>query len=405
MAITATFNNDSNNISQLISPLIVKGDSDETTQDNFVYELVIKLGADTIFTGNYDFNPQGVVLANVFKILELVFKPDEVAEFNLPTTADNILQNSDGNNIKYVSFEVSEYYSVSATTSPTKQATDTITKTIIWSKKYAPSLDLSVLIPTSPTAGQFLTESKRTQTLNENEYRTLSFFHGTGVGDYIQINYRDSSGASLGTALIALGAAPTVNSQGAANQYLKTFGAGPANLEKMNTNSFHPSNYPTLSYYEVYIIDNIVDENKTSETFTFKIGCKKGITIRFVNRWGVWDYYTFKQYNKKSVSQTKSSYRSESGDYQGSNYTEPNKRQLTDYNKQNEEQLQVKTDYIDEETQAYLYDLFNSPDVRVIEGNEEHPLNLVNSSYDFLDRENDGLIEIEFTFKYSRRKW
>ena len=413
MAITATFNNASEAVTQLIKPLIIKATSTETSSNNFSYKVVVKLGSTVIFSSNYPPNAQDVVLADISNVVEFTLISDENAVFDLPLTSNNISANSDGGNIKYITVDVIEVFASAPGLTPTDGATSTINKAVLFSKTDSPSISIIDLVPRSPILGGFLTTSKRAIPMAIGEYKTLSFFFGNstytgGVGTfrYLFVDYYNAAGTLLESNRHDFGSAgvnPT--SQAGANEFIKTFGVGAANLERMTDSEWKPSTHPTATYYEVYLGD-AVTPTVISEKMRFDLNCKKGVTIKFVNQFGVWDYYTFRGANRIESNQTKETFRADSGNYQGDNYTETkSRRQLTDYNKKNEETLFVKTGFIDEITRDFLYELYNSPDVRLIRNDSEIPINSTLSSYNFESREFRSLIEIDFTFKFSRVKW
>ncbi len=414
MAITATFNNVADAVTQLIKPLIVKGDSNQIAQPKFSYRIVIKLGSATIYTSNYPFNGLGFILADISKVLEYIFEPDENAAFNLPLSANVLGASSDGGNIKYITVEVSELFAASSTTAPTVGATSTLNKVVLFSLADAPILNIISLVPQSNVDGKFLTNSLRSLPMAIDEFKTLSFFFGssaytggTGTGRFLVVDYFNASGVLLESNNYdfgSLGVNP--NSQANANDFIKTFGIGAANLERMADTEWKPSTHSTLSYYECYLVDELDTPTIKSDKIRFNITCESGITIKFVNEFGVWDYYTFRSWNRKEVSQTKETFRSDAGNFQGANYTQKaSNRGLTDFNKRNEMSLSVKTGYIDETTRDFLFELFKSPDVRLIENDVEIPINSVSTNYPFDKRKYKSLIEIDFTFKYANEIW
>ena len=129
--------------------------------------------------------------------------------------------------------------------------------------------------------------------------------------------------------------------------------------------------------------------------------------LHWLNKFGVWDSFTFTLVSIDSTNVSSSGYSRESGVWDGTAYTYPlYQGQATTYSKTAKDNLILNSDWINEEVQKWLVrELYESPNVYLEQGENFEPVNVVNSGYQFKQRRVNGLIqevvEIERTYLYN----
>jgi hypothetical protein len=133
-----------------------------------------------------------------------------------------------------------------------------------------------------------------------------------------------------------------------------------------------------------------------------------GATLRFMNKFGAYDNYLF-TYNKRYSASVKSfEFERSQGSWSNGVYSlsKANTGRLS-YLKQTTKKLQLISDWLDETTQNWLTQLYDSPAVYINEGEENESVIITNSSYQIKQDKHDELfneiVEIEFTPENSIR--
>lgn len=133
-----------------------------------------------------------------------------------------------------------------------------------------------------------------------------------------------------------------------------------------------------------------------------------GATLRFMNKYGAYDNYLF-TYNKRYSASVKSfEFERSQGSWSNGVYSlsKANTGRLS-YLKQTTKKLQLISDWLDETTQNWLTQLYDSPAVYINEGEENESVIITNSSYQIKQDKHDELfneiVEIEFTPENSIR--
>ena len=133
-----------------------------------------------------------------------------------------------------------------------------------------------------------------------------------------------------------------------------------------------------------------------------------GATLRFMNKYGAYDNYLF-TYNKRYSASVKSfEFERSQGSWSNGVYSlsKANTGRLS-YLKQTTKKLQLISDWLDETTQNWLTQLYDSPAVYINEGTEDESVIVTNSSYQIKQDKHDELfneiVEIEFTPENSIR--
>jgi hypothetical protein len=129
--------------------------------------------------------------------------------------------------------------------------------------------------------------------------------------------------------------------------------------------------------------------------------------LHWLNKFGVWDAFTFTLVSTDSTKVSSTGYNRESGVWDGTAYTYPfYQGQATTYAKTAKDTLILNSDWINEEVQQWLVrELYESPNVYLEQGENFEPVNVVNSGYEFKQRRINGLIqevvEIQRTYLYN----
>ena len=174
----------------------------------------------------------------------------------------------------------------------------------------------------------------------------------------------------------------------------------------------------TWAYYNVVLIDSSgVEKSKTYKYIKRNADCKgfEKIRLTWLNKFGVWDYYTF---TKKSVKQTKINrnyYSSVKGNWNDSTFTKyGGDRGRGVITTKATESISINSDWIytDEEA-AWLEELFISQDVYIINdattfyettagyGDYMIPVVITNTDYQRYTRANDKVAQYNINLEYS----
>ena len=166
---------------------------------------------------------------------------------------------------------------------------------------------------------------------------------------------------------------------------------------------------------DCYYYEFRVDVAGVSQVGPFRIyvdkDCKRYETRRlhWLNKYGVWDSFTFSLVSIDSSTVQSYGYQREKGVWDGTSYTYPlYQGEKTTFAKTASDQLILNSDFIRQEVQQWLVrGLYESPVVylEVEDGTEFEPVNVTNSNYQFKTRRRDGLIQeqitIERTYTYT----
>ena len=150
-------------------------------------------------------------------------------------------------------------------------------------------------------------------------------------------------------------------------------------------------------YYSVYLDYGGVT---TSEAFNIYMDhdCERYDIQRLVwlNKFGVWDSFSFKLLSQESSDVTATRYQGEPGEWNGNNYSYTLTKGITrTYNKQAVDNLLLNSDWIKEGVQNWLVrELYESPVVYInSKPNDFELVNVTNANYLLKQRRKDGLIQ------------
>lgn len=168
------------------------------------------------------------------------------------------------------------------------------------------------------------------------------------------------------------------------------------------------ANFDDAAYYEVIIRGTGAGGNNGgSETFTIWIDteCKRYETRRlhWLNKFGVWDSFTFSLVSIDSTTVQSYGYQREKGVWDNTSYTYPlYQGEKVDFAKTASDQLTLNSDWINQDVQQWLVrELIESPSVylEVDNGTDFEPVKITNTGYQFKERRRDGLIQEQITIE------
>lgn len=142
---------------------------------------------------------------------------------------------------------------------------------------------------------------------------------------------------------------------------------------------------------------------------TFSDACfDKGANLLWLNKYGSYDNYRFTYNSRISAKIESKSFSKRQGEWNAPNNTynvNNNTFGKIDYLKTITKQLELSSDWLTEDQQAYVVNLYESPLVYINEGTEVENVVITNSAYQLKQSEHDELfneiVNIEFTDKKS----
>ena len=221
----------------------------------------------------------------------------------------------------------------------------------------------------------------------------------TGVN--LRVRLYNSSNTQIATDLVALTLSDLI-----------VIDASPSTI--ISQTSITQGNFDAAVYYTIEARPTGAGANLgASQAFRIDIDteCKRYETRRlhWLNKFGVWDSFTFSLVSIDSSTVQSYGYQREKGIWDGTSYTYPlYQGEKTTFAKTASDQLILNSDFIKQEVQQWLVrGLYESPVVylEVEDGTEFEPVNVTNSNYQFKTRRRDGLIQeqitIERTYTYT----
>ena len=209
-----------------------------------------------------------------------------------------------------------------------------------------------------------------------------------------------------------------IDDSGAVSSFFNFYDSDGILLETLSQNN-------TFGIWQLNMKDSILDALLTVSIadvayFTVKIGlfcetltyeyfddyCNYPFSLMWMNEYGAKDSYVFKHNNELKASVKESSYRSQFGKWVGNSfvYSVTDSGQI-DYVKQIKQSGTITTDYITEEFQNYLVEIFDSPFYLLYDINGYSIAIVVNaSSYSFDQSRFDELLMLEVKYDKASSK-
>ncbi len=295
--------------------------------------------------------------------------------------------------------------------------------------------------------GQMLSDAPLTQEARLTDYGTLPFlnflrtaqntyFVGNSTQSpnsigYIAIKLYNDVNVQLGSTIVAYNRQTNggYSAQGTdiSNNFFSTtrliyFGAFPANLDgayiadnatyaDWNTHKANVSYYTLQAYQEI----TLADDTPIGKEFTINIvksDCKyESIRLVWLNKHGVWDYYTFRKKSVRSLATNRTNFTQLAGTWNESSYSNLGySGGQKNFRVNTRESIKMNTDFVTEADAIWFEQLINSTEVYILNGfNADgailnagninryvEPVTVKTSSYTRKTRGNDKLIQYTF---------
>ena len=273
------------------------------------------------------------------------------------------------------------------------------------------------------TDSKFLSDMPTQLYARLNDYGTIGLFDNLSTStesfnvgtvaatdnriSYIKIGFK-GDGISIADRFIA---SPQTNSQNRNDKRLFV-GVYPANL----TNTGNPIPSGTTNYNIQAFDDNSQAISKEYNIRLIDEDCKgyEGIRLAWLNKYGVFDYYTFNKKSTRTITSKRQNYNQHSGTWNSTSYfMNGSLGGQRSFNVASKESININTDYITEEEGIYLEQLVMSTEVYLIHQNESNdatglvnkyvePVLLTSNSIQRKTSANDRLINHSFTIEKSK---
>lgn len=297
------------------------------------------------------------------------------------------------------------------------------------SGNYGYNLDANEFIM-NDTDAKFLTNAPTTQYLKNTDYHTVAFFSsynsdfriGTGSSGnnsihFIRAKFYNSSDVQLGSDVDTTCVPANGGKRGYAldsNQKLQFFGCGMGNFKNQGLSG----TYAVAAYYTIQAFDD--QDTAISQVYRFDIitdDCKgyENIRLTWLNRHGVWDYYSFKKKSVRSVATKRVTYEQISGTWNEKKFRINGHQGGTKtFMAGAKEMLKLNTDFITEAEAIWIEELFTSPEVFILNGYQSdtggftrryvQPVVVKTSNYVRKTLSNDRLIQYTIDVERSKER-
>jgi hypothetical protein len=244
------------------------------------------------------------------------------------------------------------------------------------------------------SSGKFLSDMPSVLYARINDYGTASFFNGLNVNhdsfdsfvstldsfntlNALVFKLYTSAGAQIGSDITLY------NRQGSGgwngnggdwtqvdtnNVRLLYAGIYPANLRGWSTAFQTAVTGGTLAYYTVHGTNNSATINTQTYRINIISDCQyEPIRLAWLNKYGVWDYYTFMKKSVRTLNTTRTNYQKLRGTWNTKNF---NVNRATggmrNYQVKSIEKIRINTDYILETEAVWLEQLMTSSNVFIV---------------------------------------
>jgi len=268
--------------------------------------------------------------------------------------------------------------------------------------------DPSEYIPTIGTSPKFLTnlpttnmirglnsdtDNTRMVRVGEDEYFTLTTFYSTALGsetiDNFFVEWYDSSNNLISSS--------TINVSPSGSYAMIDFGVGPKNSQ---ISGVIPSN---TKYYT--IVGREVAAPVTEKITIYIRDCDTRYTnkrLKYLNRLGGWDYFDFNKRSDDRVEVSRSQFRQNlfKNSASGLGYSIGDRGNTT-YNVNAVKKEKVRTDWLKDGEAEGLEELWTSPQVFLLDGDYNIPINITTTQLQKGKGEDFGLIRYEIEYQHS----
>lgn len=226
-----------------------------------------------------------------------------------------------------------------------------------------------------------LTNQPTTIYVKPDDYGTVSHLNvGTSIIGFVRFRVYDSSGSQIATK--TFGNTTIFFSGQAENQKIIHIPYGPANYQNDTT-----LNILSGTGWEYYTMEFLSPTTAVEQTFRIERlqNCvpENGARLAFVNRLGVFDYFTFQLTRTEDENYQSETYRQTFIPYETVNNTltfDPTRRGEVIYNKNIQTTETVTSDWLTQAQADWLVELFQSPSVFKQEGDNFIPIIMTNNA-------------------------
>lgn len=304
----------------------------------------------------------------VFELSEILH---DYTDYDKPWKTTTIT-NSTNNNVLDFSIEFGQEYALNASASlivEPSQITSSLTVYPIVTE-YTEGYNW----PSSSYYSKYLTNSPDELYVKPSEYGTLSHINiaSGSITNVIYVVYNE--GGSIIANKTITNTTGTTNTQ----DKLIHIPIGPKNFGSDGDLSILTGS--EWSYYTVNTSGGV--DSKTVYRLDDCIG-QNGTRFAFVNKFGVYDYYTATLTRTETESYNQDTYEQSFIDYSTTNGLIPfneSRRGTTIYNKQTNPTFTAQTDWLTTEEVDWLIELFQSPEVYIQEGEQFLPIVITNTT-------------------------
>lgn len=283
------------------------------------------------------------------------------------------------------------------------------------------------------TEGMFLTLAPTTQYARLTDYGTIGFFNMLNAATFsfntsggapyqikrVVLKLYNSAGVQLGTDIDIDNEVANGGSGGTTSFYSYShfvfMGAYPANFDNWST--VWDANKADVSYYTLQA--ESAGGSNISKLYTVHIICDssfgyEGIRLGWLNKFGMWDYYTFNKKSVRGINTRKTNYTKLDGTWNETTYKPFSyKGGKKNFRVNSKERIKINTDYLTDAESIWIEGLINSPEVYIINEFTEsdlyshlrryiEPVMVTTSDFVRKTQANDNLIQ--YTIEIERNK-
>jgi len=381
-------------------PLICTVANGTSGQERFRYILQVNDGSSNIATIKQQMNGADVAHFDVHRIIDSLLSPTFENDYDSNGVHKIKQVTTNDGNVAYVQLRAGQEWALSGTVNaPTEYLNETNESLYVFNSVYQfddgllPSSNPFQLLTANKTGIEFLTNQPTSIEVTQNEFRTLAFLNSNFDSETqnlsLKITYFNDSGniathtLNLTGDLSAPSMVTAVNNTNKEEVYC-FLPCGYQNLELLDTSSARPSNQAsTPTGYKIQIVDSVNSINW--QEMTFNIVCEPKYTpiqLAWVNRLGAWDYFSFNKKSTQQIEVERKNYQKPYGSWNSATFAYSDyDRGKTTYKSKGKRQITLNTDYVNDETAAWLEELFLSKEVLIYEGDTYKAVTLVSSNY------------------------
>ena len=379
------------------NPVVWSFSSDQTFQTNFSY--IVEVYINSILHSTHQVFPQNGIYAkfNASEIMRGILSSPLITDTTLVTLYSSAF---DAINIKVYE----QYGATPAIFANATSLTNFVFNAALRHQDFVNWDYLDYDVSTSNMMGsgmKYLTSWPRTYKylcgLNEKVFLGLI---SSDSGLQVDIRLYDSANTQIAS---SLGNTITF-------QKLTVLDASPQTL--IDNTSLTSGDFSTCVYYTVRSNGNGGGPSPgRSEVFSIYIDteCQRypSRRLHWLNKFGVWDSFTFDLVSTDSTKVEGNRYEKEKGIWEDENYVYPlYQGEGTTFSKRAEDTLTLNSDWIKQDVQQWLVrELYESPKVYLESSGSFEPVNVTNASYKLKVSRRDGLIqelvEIQRTYLFN----